>query len=138
MEDSLSEYSYWTVVVFAVGYLLIIFEHMIGINKATSALLMAVGCWSVQFADPTAEVVNGMHFAEHLANVSQVVFFLVGAITIVETIHAHGGFGLVSNAIRVSSKKACFWIVGGMAFVLSAILDNLTTTIVLVVMLKKF
>lgn len=138
MDDYLNGYSYWLVAVFAIGYLLIIFEHVIGINKATSALLMAVGCWSVQFADRSADTFNMAHFSEHLANVSQVVLFLLGAITIVETIHAHGGFGLVSNAIRVSSKKACFWIIGGLAFFLSAILDNLTTTIVLVVMLKKF
>ncbi|MBS0656190.1 MAG: sodium:proton antiporter NhaD [Verrucomicrobia bacterium] len=138
MGDYLSVHSGWLIAIFTVAYLMIIFEHMIGINKATSALLMAVSCWSVQFADRAVHGFNVAHFTEDLADVSQVVLFLLGAITIVETIHAHGGFSLVSNAIRISSKRTCLWIIGFIAFFLSAILDNLTTTIVLVVMLKKF
>jgi Na+/H+ antiporter NhaD/arsenite permease-like protein len=138
MEHYLSEYSNLMVIVFAIGYLAIIFEHMLHINKATSALLMAIGCWSLQFADQHISEFNISNFYAHLANVSQVIIFLLGAITIVETIHAHGGFALIANAIRVTSKKRCLWVVAIMAFILSAILDNLTTTIVLVVMLKKF
>jgi len=138
MEHSLNIYANWMIVVFVIGYLLIIFEHTVHINKATSALLMAVALWSFEFADSAFADVNMYRFSEHLANISQVIFFLLGAVTIVETIHAHGGFAMVANAIRISSKKACLWIVGLLAFFLSSVLDNLTTTIVLVAMLKKF
>jgi len=138
MENYLSAYSSWNIAIFTIGYLAIIFEHQLGVNKATSALLMAVGCWSLQFADPTSTSRNLDSLSEHLANVSQIVIFLLGAITIVETINVHGGFSIVANLIRVSSKKLSLWVVGLVAFFLSAILDNLTTTIVIVVMLRKF
>jgi len=138
MEHALNANASAMIVVFIIGYLLIIFEHVIRINKATSALLMAVGLWSLEFADSAYADVNMIRFSEHLANISQVIFFLLGAITIVEIIHAHGGFAMVANAIRIPSKKACLWVVGFLAFSLSSVLDNLTTTIVLVVMLKKF
>jgi Na+/H+ antiporter NhaD/arsenite permease-like protein len=128
---------YLILAIFTLGYLCIIFEHVIGINKATSALLMAIGCWSVQFSDIGTAEVSRSHFAEHLSNVSQVVLFLIGAIAIVETIHAHGGFTLVANAIKIRSKRICLWVVGIIAFLMSSVLDNLTTTIVMVVMLKK-
>ena len=135
--DVLSAYSDWIVAIFTVGYLMIIFEHQIGINKATSALLMAVGCWSLQFADKTSMKENAIHLSEHLANVSQVVLFLLGAVTIVETINAHGGFGIIADLIRVTSKKACLCLVALLSFFLSAVLDNLTTTIVMVVLLRR-
>ena len=138
MEHSLNVYSNWMIIVFVIGYFFIIFEHTFRINKATSALLMAVTLWSLEFADSAFADLNKLRFSEHLANISQVIFFLLGAITIVETIHAHGGFAMVANVIRIPSKKACLWVVGLLAFFLSAILDNLTTTIVLVVMMKKF
>jgi Na+/H+ antiporter NhaD/arsenite permease-like protein len=131
------DYSAWILAIFVLGYLSIIFEHVIGINKATSALFMAIGCWAVQFANLEAIEESRVHFAEHLANVSQIVLFLMGAIAIVETIHAHGGFSIVVNAIRIKSKRSCLWIVGLIAFFLSSVLDNLTTTIVMCVMLKK-
>lgn len=138
MEHYLSAYSSWIIAIFTIGYLAIIFEHQLRINKATSALLMAVGCWALQFADSCAVTQNMHSLSEHLANVSQVVIFLLGAVTIVETINVHGGFSIIANLIRVSSKKLSLWIVGFIAFFLSAVLDNLTTTIVLVVMLRKF
>ncbi len=125
------------VAVFVVGYLLIIFEHQIGINKATSALLMAVGCWALQFSNTGSMQQNGAHLLEHLADVSQVVFFLLGAITIVETINAHGGFSIIADFLRVNSKKGCLALVTILAFFLSAVLDNLTTTIVMIVLLRK-
>ncbi len=125
------------VVIFIVGYLMIIFEHQIGINKATSALLMAIGCWSLQFADVSNPAHNAAHLTEHLANVSQVVLFLLGAVTIVETINAHGGFSIIANWVRVGSKKGCLFLVSLISFFLSSVLDNLTTTIVMVVLLRR-
>lgn len=137
MSEHVHIYANWMIAIFAIGYSLIIFEHKFHINKATSAILMAVALWSVQFADAFYAQVNMHKFTEHLADVSQVILFLLSAVTIVETIHAHGGFAMVANAIRISNKKICLWVVAFLAFFLSSVLDNLTTTIVLVVMIKK-
>ncbi len=125
------------IAIFVLGYVLIIFEHQIGINKATAALLMAVGCWACQFANSDAMQQNAHHLLDHLANVSQVVFFLLGAITIVETINAHGGFSIIADFLRVNSKKGCLVLVTILTFFLSAVLDNLTTTIVMIVLLRR-
>ncbi len=136
-EVFMSIYSDWIVAIFVIGYLMIIFEHQIGINKATSALLMAIGCWGLQFADVSQPAHNTLHLSEHLANVSQVVLFLLGAITIVETINAHGGFSIIANWVRISSKKGCLFVASLLTFFLSAVLDNLTTTIVMVVLMRR-
>jgi Na+/H+ antiporter NhaD/arsenite permease-like protein len=128
----------WLVIsIFIVGYLGIIFEHKTGVNKATYALLMAVGCWAVQFLRIGTEESNVLALNEHLAEVSQVCFFLMGALTIVETIHVHGGLSMVTRFMRISSRVKSLWVIGIMTFFLSSILDNLTTTIVMVTMLKK-
>ncbi|MCE5293407.1 MAG: sodium:proton antiporter NhaD [Chlamydiales bacterium] len=137
MIEHMSIYSNWIIAIFTLGYLMIIFEHQIGINKATSALLMAVGCWSLQFADVSLLSENTRHLSENLASVSQVVLFLLGAVTIVETINAHGGFSIIANFVRVSSKKLCLCLVALLSFFLSAVLDNLTTTIVMVILLRR-
>lgn len=137
MTEAVSAYSGFIIAIFTLGYLMIIFEHQIRINKATSALLMAVGCWSLQFLDHTSDRTNVAELAHHLANVSQVVLFLLGAVTIVETINTHGGFSIIADFMRVTSKRACLWVVALVAFFLSAVLDNLTTTIVMVVLLRK-
>lgn len=123
---------------FIIGYSLITIEHLTHINKATIALLMAVACWILQFSNPfwsADENVGFLH--EHLGNISQVIFFLIGALTIVEIISAHNGFKVVSDHIRVHSKLKMFWLVGFITFFLSSILDNLTTTLVMVAFLQK-
>lgn len=135
--EYVSIYAPWVLAIFVIGYLMIIFEAHIGVNKATSAILMAVICWALQFADPNAIQQNTHRLLEHLANVSQVVLFLLGAVTIVETIQAHGGFAIIANFLRFPSKRVSLWVVGIVAFFLSAVLDNLTTTIVMCVMLRK-
>lgn len=137
MTEIVNVYAYWIIAIFIVGYLMIIFEHQIGVNKATSALLMAVGCWGVQFADKTALSENAQHLSENLAEVSQIVLFLLGAITIVETINVHGGFSIIADFIMVRSKKLCIVLVAVLSFFLSSVLDNLTTTIVMVVLLRR-
>lgn len=122
---------------FVVGYFFIIFEHATGVNKATSALLMAVFCWAVQFSDPQVHDWNLEHLNMHLASVSQVILFLLGALTIVEIIHAHGGLNMITKVMRFRSKAVSLWVIGLLAFFLSSVLDNLTTTIVMVMMLRK-
>ncbi|MDB6081662.1 MAG: hypothetical protein JWO53_934 [Chlamydiia bacterium] len=122
-------------IVFVIGYFFIIFEHATGINKATSALLMGVLLWVIQFHNPQFQHFD--HLEKHIADVSGVIFFLLGALTIVEIIHAHGGLSLIAKLIGSHSKITSLWIISFIAFFLSSILDNLTTTIVMVMLLKK-
>lgn len=125
-------------IIFITGYLLITLEHFTKVNKGTVALLMAILCWIVQFKDLSfSSVQNYSLLCEQVASVSQVIFFLLGALAVVETINAHDGFRVISDAIQTTSKKKLFWIVGLIAFFLSSVLDNLTTTIVMISLLQK-
>lgn len=126
------------IAVFFIGYLMITIEHITHINKATIALLMAVACWILQFGNQGFTHEENISFlGEHLGNVSQVIFFLIGALAVVEIISAHNGFKVISDYIRIHSKKKMFWAVGFITFFLSSILDNLTTTIVMIAFLQK-
>ena len=123
---------------FVVGYFLITIEHLTKISKTSVALLMAIICWILQFANQDVERANSMLFlSEHLANISQIIFFLIGALTIVEIINVHKGFHLILGLIRIRSKKALLWLVAFLTFFLSSVLDNLTTTIIMVSLLRK-
>lgn len=128
----------WILAIFAIGYLAIIFEHPLKVNKTASALLMAVLTWMFLFlvqGDHLAENIGAL--GERLNDVSQIIFFLMGAMAIVEVIDSHRGFKLVTDVIQTSSKKKLLWILGITTFFLSAVLDNLTTTIVMVSLLRK-
>ncbi len=126
------------IVVFFIGYLMITIEHITHINKATVALLMAVICWILQFANQGFTHQENITFlGEHLGNISQVIFFLIGALAVVEIISAHNGFKVISDYVQIQSKKKMFWTVGFITFFLSSILDNLTTTIVMIAFLQK-
>lgn len=125
------------ILIFVIGYIFITIEHYTHINKATIAILMAVLCWVVQFALPAAAGTNEHFLEEHLSNVAQVVFFLMGAMTIVEIINVHQGFNILTNAIQVTSKRTLLWVMGILAFFLSAVLDNLTTTVVMITLLQR-
>lgn len=123
---------------FIIGYLAIIFEAKIRINKTAPALLMAVLTWMFLFLLPQFD----HHFlyeqlGEKVNEVCQIIFFLLGAMTIVELIDSHKGFTIVTDLIQTSSKKKLLWILGLFTFFLSAILDNLTTTIVMISLLRK-
>lgn len=124
--------------VFVIGYIFITFEHYTHINKATIALMMAILCWVLQFTNPsfTGES-NQTCFGHHLANISQVVFFLLGALTIVEIISVHRGFDVITDMIHSRSKRQLLWVFGLLSFFLSSILDNLTTTVVMITLLQK-
>lgn len=131
-------YSTWMIVIFLLGYVFITLEHVIRIDKATIALLMGIGCWVLQFSyKPDMCDVSLTCLGEHISSISQIVFFLMGALIIVEIINVHKGFALIANSLYVTSKRQLLWIIGILAFVLSAILDNLTTTIVMVTLLSK-
>ena len=137
MQESLSSDQWWVLTFFVIGYLCIIFEHAIGVNKTTSALLTAAACWVAQFAGPAPEATDLALFTEGLAQTASIVFFLLGALVIVETIQVHGGLSLVGNLLRFPTKKVILWVVGFITFFLSSILDNLTTTVVMIMLLRK-
>ena len=130
------------IAIFITGYIGIIFEEVFEFNKAAIALLMSTGMW-VTYADffnnpggvATANVVEQL--GEQLADVSDICFFLLAASTIVEVVDAHQGFKVVTNLITTKSKKGLFWTVGILTFFLSAILNNLTVTIVMCSLLRK-
>lgn len=126
------------IAVFVIGYILITIEHSTKINKAAIALLMAVLCWSLQFGDKTiASALQASTLLAHLGDISQIIFFLLGALTVVETINVHRGFNLISNVIKAKSKRTVLAIMTLITFILSGILDNLTTTIVMISILQK-
>jgi Na+/H+ antiporter NhaD/arsenite permease-like protein len=125
------------VVLFVLCYLAIALEHPLGIDKSASALVGAGLLWTV-FAiwggDPQG-VAQGLN--EALVSTAQIVFFLMGAMTIVEVVDAHDGFEVITSRINTQRLSTLMWIVGFVTFFLSAILDNLTTTIVMVSLMKK-
>ncbi len=132
----MSAYIFWILVVFVSGYTLITLEHQTKINKATIALMMAILCWSLLFVyHPCPE--NSECFLTNLAEISQIVFFLMGALAIVEIISIHNGFSVISKYINQKSKRKLLWLIGFVTFFLSSILDNLTTTVVMVTLLAK-
>ena len=125
--------------IFILGYIGIIFEELFEFNKAGIALMMSTGMW-VTYADffqHDASVNVIEQLGEQLAEVSDICFFLLAASTIVEVVDAHQGFKVVTNRIQTTSKKQLFWVIGFLTFFLSAILNNLTVTIVMVSLLRK-
>jgi len=124
-------------IVFILGYAAIAMEHPIRINKAASALVTAALCWSIYALFSGDAHAVSEHLTGHLGEVSGILFFLMGAMTIVEIIDAHDGFHLITSRIKTTNKKKLVWIIATLTFFLSAVLDNLTTTIVLVSLLRK-
>jgi Na+/H+ antiporter NhaD/arsenite permease-like protein len=125
------------IVIFAAGYLFIAFETQVRLNKAAIALLTGVLCWTVYilFSDDKEMVTSQL--SHHLGEISQILFFLLGAMAIVELIDAHDGFEIITSRIKTTDKQKLVWIVAILAFFLSAVLDNLTTAIVLVTMIRR-
>jgi Na+/H+ antiporter NhaD/arsenite permease-like protein len=125
------------VIVFALVYVAIALEHSIGVAKAVSALLGAGLLWTI-YALSTGDHTKIEHeLTETIAATARIVFFLFGAMTIVEVVDAHDGFDVVTSRIRPRSLVGLLWLVALVTFALSAILDNLTTTIVMVSLVRK-
>ena len=141
------------VAVFIVGYLCIALESMLKVNKAAPALLMCVACWILYMfnaqgfifdmhqvnvaASEISSWVNENIFLTHLGDTCEILFFLMGAMTIVEIVDANGGFNFVRDRLQTRSKHALLWKMTFMTFFLSAVLDNLTTSIVMIMVLRK-
>ena len=147
------------ILIFVIGYLSITLEHPLKLDKTVPALIMASLIWAVLaigFVNGWFDVVNGEGQAfnflsggegamegfegtllHHLGKTSEILIFLIGAMTIVEIIDLHRGFDVLKSAVKTRSKKKLLWIIGFLAFFLSAVIDNLTATIVLITLLRK-
>ncbi len=154
------------ILIFVIGYLVIVFEHPLKLDKTVPALLMGALTWAalaIGFHSGAIDVIDShehvfslkdimdhsskeYHLAEHgltntllhhLGKTSEILIFLIGAMTIVEIVDLHRGFEVLKGAVNTRSKKKLLWILGILAFILSAIIDNLTATIVLVTLLRK-
>ena len=125
------------VVVFVAAYAAIVFEHPLGVNKSASALIGAGLLWTLYAASVGDPQVVSADLGESLLGTAQIIFFLLGAMTIVEVVDAHDGFDVITSRIRTRSVSSLLWIVGICTFFLSAILDNLTTTIVMVSLMQR-
>ena len=154
------------IIVFVIGYLAIAFEHPIKINKTASALVTAVICWTIfTVSDAPETLLNSTRYIDflhelgekagtlspeeihleyvseslghHLDEIAQILFFLMGAMTIVELVDAHHGFKFITDRIKTKNPIMLLWVVCIVAFFLSSVLDNLTTTIVMVSLIRK-
>jgi Na+/H+ antiporter NhaD/arsenite permease-like protein len=149
------------IAVFIIGYLCIVFEHPLKINKAASALLIGAMTWGflaisdlnpldylvgdgawqdylreLSLTEPTSKLKEAS-LLHHLADIASILFFLMGAMAIVELIDLHDGFHIITSKIKTTDKRVLLWLVCGITFFLSAILDNLTTSIVMASLLRK-
>ena len=125
------------VVIFIIGYLLITLEHAIHINKSAIALITAVLCWTILVMNPTNKEATLGTLGHHFSGVAEIVFFLLGAMTIVELIDAHDGFQNITEKIKTTNKTKFIWTISLVTFFLSAVLDNLTSTIVMISIVNK-
>lgn len=124
-------------ILFVLGYAGIIFEESLAFNKSGVGLLMAVSLWVVRSIGAPSTDVAVSELRHASAEVSEIVFFLLGAMTIVEIVDAHQGFKLVTDNITTRKPRTLLWVVGFITFFLSSVLDNLTSTIVMVSLLRK-
>lgn len=123
-------------IAFILGYSFIVFEKKIKIDKAASAIITGVICWVLYIlSGASIETITGQ-LMSHMGEIAGILFFLLGAMTIVELIDAHDGFAIISNRMKSYNKRKLLWLVGFITFFLSAVLDNLTTTIVMVLMIR--
>jgi len=151
------------IIIFVIGYLLIALEHPIKIDKTATALLLGMVLWIVYvmlsetlvpMADPEGlseylakhpeitehgalNYVLNVQIVESLGDITQTLFFLIGAMTIVELVDCHGGFQVITKKITTRQKRKLLWILCITTFCMSAVLDNLTTTIVMIMLLRK-
>lgn len=125
------------IAIFILGYLAIAAEHFLHINKAATALVTGVFCWVVYIVSTPDKHLVTEQLAENLGELSGILFFLLGAMTIVELIDVHNGFEIITSRITQTNKRKLLWIISFITFFLSPVLDNLTTTIVMISFIRK-
>jgi Na+/H+ antiporter NhaD/arsenite permease-like protein len=125
------------IIIFILGYAAIAFESKLRINKAASALITGVLCWTVYiFSADSRDIINES-LLTHLGDIASILFFLLGAMVIVELIGAHDGFSIITNRISTNKKGKLLIIISVITFFLSAVLDNLTTSIVMISLIRQ-
>src|SRR5574344_1263590 len=125
------------VILFIIGYVMIALEHPIKINKAATALILGMVLWTIYSVSlGNVDAINNS-VLEHMGDITEILFFLIGAMTIVEMVDVHGGFSIVTDHINTHSKKKLLWVLGIITFLMSSVLDNLTTAIVITMLLRK-
>lgn len=124
------------IAIFVLGYVCIAMEHKIKVNKAATALVMFGLIWSI-YAMFSPGVNIGEELMEHIGTTCETLIFLIGAMTIVELIDRHGGFYIITKHVKAKDKLVLLWIISIITFFMSAALDNMTTTIVMVMMIRK-
>lgn len=129
--------SVFILIVFVLGYLAIAFEHNLRLNKAASALITGVLCWTIYVVDKGATHEASEILVDHLGDISSILFFLMAAMTIVELIAANGGFDIITRRITTNNTQLLLIIISVLTFFLSAFLDNLTTAIVMTSLCSK-
>lgn len=125
------------IIVFVLGYIAIAFEHPLKLNKAASALITGVLCWTIYILQSNSAHTVSEELLHHLGEIASILFFLLGAMTIVELIDSHNGFDIITEKINTTSKQKLLLIITGLTFFLSALLDNLTTAIVMTSLCSK-
>ena len=139
------------IAVFLIGYALIALEHPLSLDKAATALLTGVFCWLILLAgfeqmpafQGQAFTTNAIHTTleeslfEHLGEIAGILFFLLGAMTIVELVDVHDGFRAITSRISTTNRVTLVWIISWVAFFLSAGLDNMTTAIIMCALLRR-
>lgn len=125
------------VIVFVITYLAITLEHPIKINKSATALLGAGLLWTIYATSTSDHALINLQLSESISSTAEIVFFLIGAMTIVEVIDAHNGFEVITSRINTTKLVNLLWITALLSFFLSAVLDNLTTTIVMISLVRK-
>lgn len=124
-------------ILFVAGYLLITLEQAIKVNKTATALLTGIGCWTVYALSDAPPETVGHQLGHHLTGIAEILFFLLGAMTVVELIDAHDGFTLITDRIASRNTRVLLWVICLLTFFLSALLDNLTSAIVMVSVARK-
>ena len=133
------------IVVFILGYMAIALEHPLKVDKTASALFLGMLLWTMYavgvlsgdvFPDRNMDLLNGS-IIEHMGDISEILFFLIGAMTIVELIDVHGGFSIITERITTRKKRKLLWLLCFVTFFMSSVLDNLTTSIVMIMLLRK-
>lgn len=124
-------------IIFAIGYAVIAFEHRLGVNKAAAALITGVLLWTVFIVSASDPYSISESLSHHIGQTAGILFFLMGAMTIVELIAAYDGFELITKRITTRDKRKLLWLVALLSFFLSATLDNLTTAIVMVSLARE-
>jgi Na+/H+ antiporter NhaD/arsenite permease-like protein len=125
------------IIVFVLGYMAIAFEHTLNLNKAASALITGVLCWTIYMAQSSSVHTVSEELLHHLGEIASILFFLLGAMTIVELIDSHSGFDIITEKIKTTSTRKLLLIVTLITFFLSSLLDNLTTAIVMTSLCSK-